>query len=102
MLYVKYMQGLWISPLSEITQKGRSPCVIYNLPWRGLNERITKDAEKEAMRFGRSLHRLLDCILKEDPELGPRFLCKVDLYDTYMCIWLRLAYIPSVEFIIPK
>ena len=57
-------------------------------------------APKEAMRFGVSLYRLLDCILEADPLLGTYFLSKVDLDNAYMRIWVGINGIPSVTFLI--
>ena len=54
------------------------------------------------MRFGKTLHWLLDCILATDPALGQTYLCKFDLADAYMCIWVRAEDVPSVAFLIPK
>ena len=34
--------------------------------------------------------------------LGPEFLSKVDLYDSYMHIWVCLADTPSLAFLIPQ
>ena len=54
------------------------------------------------MRFWRSLHDLLDCILTAEHRLGPTLLGKVDLADAYMCIWVRLNDITFVAFLVPK
>ena len=54
------------------------------------------------MRFGKSLYRVIDCILTAPPKLGPTFLNKVYLADAYMRIWVRPEEIPSVAFLVPK
>ena len=54
------------------------------------------------MRFGGSLHRLLDCILSVEPAVGPELLCKVYLVDTYIHIWLSPEDVPSIAFLITK
>ena len=54
------------------------------------------------MRFGKALYRVIYCILKAPPELGPTLLNKVDLADAYMRIWVRLEDIPSVALLVPK
>ena len=54
------------------------------------------------MRFGKSLYRVINCILNAPPKLGPTFLKKVDLANAYMRIWVRLEDIPSVAFLVPK
>ena len=38
------------------------------------------------MRFGHAIRRFIDCILDVDPDLGPAYLRKVDIADTYMHI----------------
>ena len=54
------------------------------------------------MRFGKALYRVIDCILKAPPEVGPTFLNKVDLSDACMRIWVQLEDIPLVAFLVPK
>ena len=54
------------------------------------------------MRFGKALHRIIDCILVAPPKLGPTFLNKVDLAYAYMRIWVRLEDIPLVAFLVPN
>ena len=54
------------------------------------------------MRFGGALLRILKQILTADPCLGPVYLSKVDLEDAYMRLWVRMEYVPSVTFLIPK
>ena len=54
------------------------------------------------MRLGKTLCRVIDCIITAPPKLGPTFLNKVDLADAYMRIWVRLKVIPSVAFLVPK
>ena len=54
------------------------------------------------MRFGKTLYRLIDCILTAPPKLGPTFLNKVYLANAYMRIWVRLEDIPSVAFLVQK
>ena len=54
------------------------------------------------MRFGKALYRVIDFILTAPPKLGPTFLNKVDLADSYMRIWVRLEDVPSVAFLVPK
>ena len=64
---------------------------------------IAKSAShKGTMHFGRHIHRFLDFILAEDPYLGPEYLCKVNLEDAYIRIWLLLEDVTSVDFLIMK
>ena len=96
------MPKLWLSPLAAIPQRGRKPRLIYDFSWSGLNEAFAQVAHKEAMRFRKALYRVIDCILRARPELGPTFLNKVDLADAYMRIWVRLEDIPSVALLVLK
>ena len=40
----------------------------------------------EAMRFGDALQRILKQVLTANPRLGPVYLSKLDLADTYMIL----------------
>jgi hypothetical protein len=53
------------------------------------------------MQFGGALHRLLHAIVDADPTHGPVHMAKVDLSDAYMRIWLRLADLPKLAFVVP-
>ena len=69
------------TPLASIPQRGRKTRLIYDFSWSCLNEAVTQVSHKEAMRFGKSLYRVIDCILEALTKLGPTFLNKVDLAD---------------------
>ena len=56
----------------------------------------------EAILFRGALMRILKKVLTVDPRLGPVYLSKVDLADTYMSLWVRMEDVPSVDFLIPK
>ena len=52
--------------------------------------------------FGGALQYLIKCILEAYQWLNLEFLRKLNLSDTYMRIWFRLADILSVAFFISK
>ena len=91
---VCHLPRLWLFPLAAFPQRGRKPRLIYDFVWSGLNKYVTQVAHKEAMRFVKALYRAIDCILGAPPKLGPTFLNKVDLADSYMRIWFCLEDIP--------
>ena len=99
---IQHLLGLWLPPLAETHQTGRKPILLYNFSRIRLNDQVNQVAPKESIRFGQSLHRLLDCILEAEPALGMAYLGKVDLTNVYMLIWVLLAYIPSVDLLIPQ
>ena len=51
----------------------RKPRLIYDFSWNDLNAKMLQEAPKEDMQFGRALHRLLDCIVEPEPQIGPTF-----------------------------
>ena len=57
---------------------------------------------KEAMRFIKALHFLLDCMIEAVSDLGSTYLGKFNLVGAYMHILVRLKYIPSVAFLVPR
>ena len=99
---VRHLHKLCLYPLFTILQSGRKPRLIHDFSWSKLNKIAKAAAQKESMHFGKALHRLLDCILAADLALGPTYLCKVDLADAYMRIWVRVEDVPSVDLLIPK
>ena len=96
----KHLQGLWLPPLVVIPQVGRKPCIIYNFSWIFLKEHVKQAATKQAIRFEKVLHCLLDFIIEADPYLGPTYLRKVYLAESYMHILFSLIDIPSVVFLV--
>ena len=56
----------------------------------------------EEMRFGGALQRILKQVLTADPRLGPVYISKVDLADSYMRLWESMEDFPSVASLIPK
>ena len=54
------------------------------------------------MRFVRGLHRLLDCILSENPKMVPTYLLKFDMSEMCMHIWAWTEDVPSVALLIPE
>ena len=53
------------------------------------------------MIFGKSIYRLLNFILSEEPNVGPALLNKLEPAYTYMRILFRLEDIPSIAFLFP-
>ena len=47
--------NLWLLSVAVIPQVGRSPCLIFDFTWSGLNNIAERLAPMEAMRFGGAL-----------------------------------------------
>jgi hypothetical protein len=97
----KLLPALRLSPVGSIPQAGRRPRLIYDYTWSGTNRAVRKQAPPEAMQFGGALHRLLHAIVDADPRHGPVHMAKVDLSDAYMRIWLDIADLPKLAFVVP-
>ena len=93
---------MWLSPVDTTHQTDRRPILLHRFSWIILNEQVKQASPKYSIRFLQALHRLLDCILEAEPALGMAYLGKVDLTNVYMLIWVLLAYIPSVDLLIPQ
>ena len=90
---------LWLSPISVIPQVGRHPWFILDLTWISLNKPTDRKDPKEVMWVGGILHRIIIKVLTEYPRIGPVYLGKVDLANTYIRIWVQIDDTPSVTFI---
>ena len=64
------LHNLWLSPVAVILQVGRSPRLIFDFTWSGLNEETTRLSFMEEMRFGGAFHCILQQVLMADPRLG--------------------------------
>ena len=83
---VTALQNLWLSPVAVTPQVGRRPRLIFYFTWSGLNNIAERLSPMEAMRFGDALQRILKQVLTANPRLGPVYLSKLDLADTYMIL----------------
>ena len=54
------------------------------------------------MRFAKALHFLLGHIIEAEPDLGKTYLSKVNRADAYMCIWVHLTDIHSMDLHVPR
>ena len=95
---VKYFSNMCLSPIAAIMQKGHRHRLIFEFSWSRVNTKAGASAPEEAMRLSQSLHRLLDCIIAAESALRSIYLCKVDVEDSYMWIWIFPEDIPEVVF----
>ena len=76
--------------------------MIYNFTFISLNTTTARLYPQDDMRFGNTLHLTLKTIHHANPALGPVYLIKVDLSDTYMRLWVLMEDASSVAFLFPK
>ena len=80
----------------------KTPYLILDFTWSGLNKATDRKATEEVMWFRGTLHRSIIHILTAEPRLGPAYLGKLDLADAYMWLWSQIEYTPSLYFLPPK
>ena len=97
---IRHIHNIWLSPIAAISQTVRKPRLVYDLSWSGLNKLAKAVAQKDSMRFGKALHRLLDCVLDAVPALGHTHLCKLYFTGAYMRICVQAEDVPSVASLI--
>jgi hypothetical protein len=90
-----------ISPIWVIPQRSGRPRIIVDYTFFLLNDESIKMAPREAMQFGKALHRILQAIADADPVHGPVHLVKVDIADSFYRIWLNLHDIPKLTVSLP-
>ena len=80
---VKDLPGLRLSPIGVVPQHSRRPRTIVDYTFYGVNPESVPLTAPEALQFGRTLHRLLQCIGDADPRHGPPYIIKVDVSDGF-------------------
>jgi hypothetical protein len=74
---------LRLSPLGIVPQHERRPRIICDYSFYGVNEDTVPTGPHQAMRFGRTLNRIMTQIVRANPKFGPVLLGKYDLADGY-------------------
>jgi hypothetical protein len=94
---VKHLQGLRLSPLGCVPQRGRRPRLIVYLSYYSINADTLKLAPHEAIQFGRALDRLLYRIRHANPRYGPVHMNKIDISDGFYRVALcpKTCYRPT-------
>ena len=80
----RHIKGLCLSPLKEIQQAGRKLRLIYDFTHISPNEKFIQASPKSAIQFSTVLHRLINCTLNADLELGPVSSVKW-IWHTHIC-----------------
>ena len=86
---VTALKNLWLSSVAVIPHVGRSPRLIFDFIWSGLNNIAERLSPMEAMHFRVALLHILKQVLTSNLRLGPVYLRKVDLADAYMWLWAQ-------------
>ncbi len=96
------LEDLRLSPLGVVPQRDRRPRTICDYSFYDVNGDTVPLAPKDAMQFGRALHRLIAKIVAADPRFGPVYLSKIDIADGFYRIWLLPRDIPKLGVLFPN
>ena len=80
---VQHWRGLHVSPLGVVSQRDRRSRLIVDHSYSGVNDDTVALAPKEAMQFGRALHRVMKTVVNADDRYGPVYLSKIDIADGF-------------------
>ena len=78
MSLVKDIPGIRLSPLGLVPQCNRQDIMISDYSFFGVNEETVPLAPPEAMQFGQTLKRLVQCIHHANDTFGPVYMSKID------------------------
>lgn len=99
---VRDLPGLRLSPLGSVPQNDRRPRLIVDLSFYGVNAATQHLAPKEAMQFGRALHRLLYRVRHSNPTFGPVYSNKVDIADGFYRVGIAADGTPALAVVVPS
>ena len=90
-----------ISSVATISPKSHKKQIIHDFEWSGFNATICHIYPPEVMIFGLIPPYILSKVLGIYPELGPVFMCKVELSSAFMRLWVQYKYILYLDFVLP-
>ena len=98
----KTLPGLRLSPPGVIPQRDRRPRWICDYSWYGVNDDTLPLAPLESMQFGHALDRILREILLADPQLGPVYMLKLDIFDGFYRVNIAPNDVPKLGVVFPS
>jgi hypothetical protein len=98
---VLYDPSLHLSHLGVVPQLGRRPWTICDYSFFCVNDETVDMAPAESMQFGRALLCILQSIAHSYPWLGPVFLVKIDVADSFYRIAIQATYVSKLGVIFP-
>ena len=95
------LKGVRISPLGVVPQRDRRRRLIVDYTFSGVNADTAQWAPREAMQFGRALHRVFTTLVHAHPRYGPVHLAKIDIADGFYRVWVQIADVPKLGVVLP-
>ena len=86
---VKDIPGIRLSPLGLMPHWNKRDRMILDYSFFGVNGDTVQLAPPEALQFGQTLKRLLQCIHRANDVFGPVYMSKFDLSVGFNRLWLR-------------
>jgi hypothetical protein len=93
---------LRLSPLGVLTPPGdRRPWSIIDYSFYRINDDTVLMAPPEAIQCGKALWRIMSAKVRSNPRLGPVYLSKVDIADSFYRIWVQAVDVPKLGVLLP-
>jgi hypothetical protein len=99
---VRDIPNLRLSPMGVVPQRDRRPRTIVDYSFSEVNQETQPLAPKDSMQFGKALQRLLQIIWFADPTLGPVYMHKIDVADSFYGVWVSAGGIQSLGVSFPN
>jgi hypothetical protein len=93
---------LRLSPLGVVPQRDRRPRTISDYCFSGINHKTLALFPAECIQFGKALWRALRHLKSANPRLGPVYLSKIDIADSFYRIWVRTNDVPKLGVLFPS
>ena len=101
-LVAKWLPGLKLILPGVKVKKDRGPICLCNYRYYKTNVEILPVAFLSVMRYGRALDRLLHEIVFADPSIGPVYILKADMSDSFYYIGVRPEDTPKIGLTFPS
>ena len=98
---VKDLPDIRLSPPGCVPQCDRRPRWICDYSFYEVNQETSPIAALEAMQFGHTLDRILRHILISNPNHGPVYLMKGDLFGGFYRMGLSPDDVPKLGVVFP-
>ena len=98
---VLHLKELRLSPLGIVPQHKQQLRIICNCTFFGINQDTTPKAPQEAMKFRKTLPRLLQTLAFSNPKYGPFCVAKYDTSDGFCRLQLSCNSILPLGLLLP-
>jgi len=98
---VQHFPSLKLAPAGIVPQRTRRPRPIMDYTFTAVNQGSLNIAPMQAMQFGTTIHRILQCIAYARSIHGPVLMSKIDLSDGYYHVPLSPSAALELAVVLP-